>query len=1163
MPKPINGVDDLRPGLVLLHANLSESLRDVLLSWLERYPLAPLENEYILVHSNGIAQWLRIAMAAQSQHGIAAALEFMLPASFIWQTYRAVLGTDLVPEASALDKEPLTWRLMQLLPKLIDRPEFQTLSQFLHNDNDMRKRYQLARRLADLYDQYQVYRADWLLAWQDGGFILSNPDKPSQELPAAQQWQARLWQAVIDDLRGSELVLGRAQAHRLFMQAMAAPAGQARPAGLGRRVVIFGISALPWQTLEALAALGRWCQVIICVNNPCQHYWGDWSALALQSGNPLLSSWGRQGRDFISQLESFDDPEQRRLYDRQLSLAQQKIDIFEPLPGTTLLEQLQDDIRDLRSVDESRQKWPVVDVTKDRSVRFYSAYSPQRELESLHDVLLDAFANDPGLSPREVIVMVPDIQEYAAHIHAVFGLYDADDKRYIPYFIADQAQRARNPILIVLEQLLGLPKQRLGIEQLLEWLEVPAVRARFKIQLEDVPAIRQWCVQANIRWGLNAEHREGFELQQKPAEAQKFTWDYGLQRMLLGYASGPQAHSWQQVEPYPNVAGLAAQALGQLAHLLDTLERVRLLLLDNASAAQWASRFIEIIALFFCAADENDKQVLEDFQQAVLDWQQNCAEAGFNDAIPVTVAAEYCLGLLDKSRLSQRFFAGSVSFATLMPMRAIPFRQVYLLGMNDGAFPRSKVPTDFDLMANYPRAGDRSRREDDRYLFLEALLSARERLGIFWVGRDIRDNSVLPPAVLVAQLMDHINSGWLSDDGNDLSTALTVQYPLQPFDHKYFQANNQQLDLFTYASEWFASAQSITYNQAVTTTAAAVKPMQVAVESLQTSAAEVVSIDSLLEFLKHPLKFYVGRQLHTNLTAYDDKLLDTEPYALDGLQNWSLVENIFTHVFRQNKNADKREFYAALDDHLARLQGQGYLVGGTYGQAFISTLKDSLQDCIGAYLHACQTWPLADEQLFEVSSAINLPQVQHQFIASLGSWHKNSQGELARIHLPASKLLSTDNSSKNPHKNSYTLKPALHAWLEHLMVHAHGGKCTTVVISPKGQIVFAPINDQHQARQGWHATWQAWGMGSMQALPIEVDSALRWVQLGASAERKDRAYQAVQDVYASRLRQDMYLQRYYPDFALLAANPLFASLASSMYGQMVQEFSNYSVKAVG
>lgn len=193
---------ELTPGLVLVHGNRAEQLREVLVAWMGHDPLAPLENESLLVHSNGIAQWLRLALAQDLNGGIAAALDFLLPSRFMWQAYRSVLGADAVPEDSPLDKNALVWRLMRLLPDLLDRPDYAVLQRFLADDADVRKRYQLACRLADLFDQYQVYRADWLQAWSQGEAVLSDGRGPVRELPDTQAWQAHLWRALLDDLGG-------------------------------------------------------------------------------------------------------------------------------------------------------------------------------------------------------------------------------------------------------------------------------------------------------------------------------------------------------------------------------------------------------------------------------------------------------------------------------------------------------------------------------------------------------------------------------------------------------------------------------------------------------------------------------------------------------------------------------------------------------------------------------------------------------------------------------------------------------------------------------------------------------------------------------------------------------------------------------------------------
>ena len=183
------------PGLIVVHSNQPEILRDLVVAWIKRHPLPPLDNELILVQSNGIAQWLKMALAADAGGadgeaggcGIAAGLEVSLPARFLWQAYRALLGREAVPESSALDEERLVWRLMRLLPQVGSLPEYGPLHAFLADDREQRKRFQLAERLADLFDQYQVYRADWLAAWATGSDVLPDGRGNSRPLPAGQR----------------------------------------------------------------------------------------------------------------------------------------------------------------------------------------------------------------------------------------------------------------------------------------------------------------------------------------------------------------------------------------------------------------------------------------------------------------------------------------------------------------------------------------------------------------------------------------------------------------------------------------------------------------------------------------------------------------------------------------------------------------------------------------------------------------------------------------------------------------------------------------------------------------------------------------------------------------------------------------------------------------
>jgi exodeoxyribonuclease V gamma subunit len=113
MPSPI------RPGLLILHGNQMELLRAAVFDWLRDNPLGPLEEEIMLVQSNGVAEWLKIALAEEL--GVCAATRVALPARFQWEAYRGMLGPERVPRRSPFDKDALTWRLMRLLPELLEK----------------------------------------------------------------------------------------------------------------------------------------------------------------------------------------------------------------------------------------------------------------------------------------------------------------------------------------------------------------------------------------------------------------------------------------------------------------------------------------------------------------------------------------------------------------------------------------------------------------------------------------------------------------------------------------------------------------------------------------------------------------------------------------------------------------------------------------------------------------------------------------------------------------------------------------------------------------------------------------------------------------------------------------------------------------------------------
>ncbi|ELO2529868.1 exodeoxyribonuclease V subunit gamma [Escherichia coli] len=959
--------------LRVYHSNRLDVLEALMEFIVERERLDdPFEPEMILVQSTGMAQWLQMTLS--QKFGIAANIDFPLPASFIWDMFVRVLPE--IPKESAFNKQSMSWKLMTLLPQLLEREDFTLLRHYLTDDSDKRKLFQLSSKAADLFDQYLVYRPDWLAQWETGHLV--------EGLGEAQAWQAPLWKALVEYTHQ----LGQPRWHRAnlyqrFIETL--ESATTCPPGLPSRVFICGISALPPVYLQALQALGKHIEIHLLFTNPCRYYWGDIKDPAYLAklltrqrrhsfedrelplfrdsenagqlfnsdgeqdvGNPLLASWGKLGRDYIYLLSDLE--------------SSQELDAFVDVTPDNLLHNIQSDILELENravagvnIEEfsrSDNKRPLDPL--DSSITFHVCHSPQREVEVLHDRLLAMLEEDPTLTPRDIIVMVADIDSYSPFIQAVFGSAPAD--RYLPYAISDRRARQSHPVLEAFISLLSLPDSRFVSEDVLALLDVPVLAARFDITEEGLRYLRQWVNESGIRWGIDDDNVRELEL---PATGQH-TWRFGLTRMLLGYAMESAQGEWQSVLPYDESSGLIAELVGHLASLLMQLNIWRRGLAQERPLEEWLPVCRDMLNAFFLPDAETEAAMTLIEQQ----WQAIIAEglgAQYGDAVPLSLLRDELAQRLDQERISQRFLAGPVNICTLMPMRSIPFKVVCLLGMNDGVYPRQLAPLGFDLMSQKPKRGDRSRRDDDRYLFLEALISAQQKLYISYIGRSIQDNSERFPSVLVQELIDYIGqSHYLPGDealNCDESEArvkahLTCLHTRMPFDPQNYQPGKRQ----SYAREWLPAASQ------------AGKAHSEFVQPLPFTLPETVPLETLQRFWAHPVRAFFQMRLQVNFRTEDSEIPDTEPFILEGLSRYQINQQLLNALVEQD---DAERLFR-------RFRAAGDLPYGAFGEIFWETQCQEMQQLADRVI-ACRQ----PGQSMEIDLACNgvqitgwLPQVQ-------------------------------------------------------------------------------------------------------------------------------------------------------------------------------------------
>lgn len=1077
----------------MLHLHQSDRL-ELLAEFLAAHlspPPPPFQPETILVQSHGMARWVSLRLAERL--GICAHIQFPLPAAYVWELLRAFFGE--LPRRSPFSAEVLAFRIMDWLGQAENLERAPRLAGYLHGGDDLR-RYQLAARVADIFDQYLVYRADWIAAWESGESLNLGDDE---------DWQALLWR---------DLATAATAPHRawwmgeLLEKIEESPHPDPLPEGEGKsklphRLSIFGVSSLPPVFMEVLRRLGRHTEVHLYALNPCREHWGEIrdereigrlagesrpEDLYLEVGHPLLASLGKQGREFFDALAECPVSHDWFRADP---------------PRDSLLHLLQADILEL--VDRKRAG-PLPIRADDRSLQIHVCHSPMREVEVLRDQLLALFDADPTLKPGDVAVLTPDIERYTPYIEAVFS--PSRDAPFIPYSIADRGLTHQHPLLETFLALLDLPESRFPADVTLGFLEQAAVQRRFDLSADDLAQIHDWVRAVGARWGRDGSHKAEYHL---PPTA-RHTWRDAIQRMLLGYSlpaelSGTELPLYSGMLPYDDIEGGRAQILGRFVEYLETLFDWAERLKGSRPPAEWAELLGSLADRVFDPPAEDEATLLQLLD--ALDLLRELAEqAGFRQAVGLRVVKSWLTARLGKPEGASGFLTGEVTFCSLVPMRSLPFRLIAVLGLDYDTFPRQRHPPGFDLMARHPRAGDRSRRLDDRYLFLETLLSAREKLYLSHVGRSIRDNGELPPSPLLSELIDVLKQS-ATLPGGDLESHLLSVHPLQPFDPGYFRGDPGRPG---YSAAWLAAARRMGRGSKVSV------PLFEGALPEPEAEWRRVDLESFAYFFSNPPRYLLRKRLNLVLEDGEQGFEVREPFGLD-LRGRDQVRHNVLHVLGSGGQAEAGLEWTA---------AQGLLPHGGFGAALYGKERAVVERIAPRLLPA-----LALPRLEPVPVEFTTDGwVLHGLLGGF-----TEQGLF-------------DYAFEEPHAQQ-----VFRLWLRHLLLclaKPEGVECRSVLRHPGKDLVFGRIGQPKEALAGLLAAYR---VGLVQPLPFFCRSshayAQAWNKSGnrEDALKKARVVWETSDYYTGE-GENAYYRAVYRDTDPLDGE--FERLALELMGGMLE-----------
>ena len=1072
-------------GLFLHSSNRLEVLAVELAKVLHAPLSSPLAPEVIAVQSKGMERWLSLQLA--SIDGIWANYRFPFPTALIRELLASLLGE--VAESPLLVPENLTWRLMEILPAKLATPTYQHLAPYLydHSGDDLRL-WQLCGRIADTFDQYLVYRHQLINDWEEGRL---------QHLGPHEEWQADLWRTLVS---GVDAPLHRARLTELFRTQLAQDPELLRPL-LPERITLFGVTTLPPLHLDLLNAISALIPVHLFFLNPCEGYWLeirspreavrllrraadqglDAEEVYIEAGHPLLASLGRSGRNFLSRL---------------LDLNASDNPVFVPATGDGLLPALQRDILGT----EWPLDWPPatkkIIAADDHSLQIHACHGTLREVEVLHDLLLTAFSEIPDLTPRDVLVMAPDIEIYAPYIDAVFTRAGRERTAgSLPYTIADRGQGRSGDLLIAFERLCSLPGSRCTAAELLDLLQLAPVARRFGLSPADGEIVRRWIESVNIRWGLDADFRAEEGLPANPA----CTWQAGLDRLLLGIALPERGELFGGILPAAGGEGSNAVILGALCEFIDTLRRWIDATRSMQTPQEWSLTLIRLLDTFLDAGEEGE--ILLRLRRLCVNCGEEASAGAFNGTVSFAVIrSRLTVGLAERS--THGFLSGPITFCTLQPMRSVPFRVIALIGMNDNDFPRSSHPTGFDLMPQKPQPCDPSRRDEDRYLFLEAILSARQRLFITWQGEDPRDGSKSPPSVVVGELLDAIEASYClapppstgggrgvgegthvtatvdlpplpsppPQGGRELNSSvrehIVTRHHLQPFSLSYFQAGGP---LRSFDPHWHAAVQARLQRREAPTApffSVALPPVD--------PPLTTVTLDELERFLKNPARFFLQQRLQLRLMTAREALPEREPFILDSLENYNLGQPLATRLLAGSNAKDEE----------VRARAAGLLPDGAIGSGSWRHLLTSVQ----AFTTIVQSQRPDSVETVE----IDLPCAGLQLTGAI-----EEVGSDTALFWRYAHLKGTD---------------CLAGWLRHLALNAVGRPLATTLLGKDGAMTFTPLAIE-KAQSFLNELVILYQRGLLQPLPFFPKSSYEYSTVMHKVDNHDKALAAAKKIW--------------------------------------------------
>lgn len=772
----------------------------------------------------------------------------------------------------------------------------------------------ISQQLAALFQKYAVFAGDMVNSWKE-----------------PKGWQEDLWRTLFLQENGFDYLAKEVES---FVK---------RPLETAQNVHIhlFALGTIPPLYYRFLVAVSSAVPTCFYILSPCQRFWSDiksdrerqsvkryWEKKGssssqlleleeyLKDTNPLLANFGRIGREMIREIEqreahieeNYSLPETVLQHEPYHSLIDHEIQWETTKRPLSLLEAVQADMVLLRNPAKDP---PISFDYYDESIQVHAATSLLREVQILYNNLLSIIESqqvkgDP-LQLQDIIVMAPNIMEYDSAIHAVFGRPDSQ----LAFQLSDIELIGNSSLIQGFAHLIQIVDSRWDAASIMQLFENPEFQRKQRLKKEDIQQIRDWIVKTEISWGENSDHRNELlkndYCQKEMEEAFEVgTWDYGFQKLLLGLYlkldEGDIEHFEQNwAVPERNIRTSQASLLGKWIHIFRSLrEDLKPLRAGTQfTLREWANYLTCFTEAYFFI-DPLDKKSSLSLQElhSVFEEFKNCYDIdslfSWN-----SIKKQLDLSLKKSSLSSSSNRLDLIQFCSLLPMRTISAKVVALLGMNEESIPKLELKNPLNLMVTSKFVDYCPSQTDyDRYLFLEALLSARQYFLLSYSQSTQSEKN--SPSLLVNELLDYLDRFYVIEE-KKVSSLCSKIHPMFPFDKRYFSEPSFRCK--SYDQDAFRAAISYYKNKAISPSTL----FSLDKSWVLPNEEQILPSKYLIEATKNPIKLYTNQKLGVYLSNVEKKQIkDHEVFSLSFLDLFLLKKSAFSISYDQIINISEK-----------------------------------------------------------------------------------------------------------------------------------------------------------------------------------------------------------------------------------------------------------------